>query len=178
MSVMACTGLRQLEVVCRATLGPPTLTHATDSCYWAFVRGVCKKDKNFRGHDRPLLERREVIVDALARLRQTHFAEVQEIADNCLVSSKCCQKINRAIRKAWPFSEVAVVTSHFFRSFYVAATHANFNQKNSLAAWATDVLAHENLETSHAYTTLLITGFGTIAFDHEQQLQGLAKLRI
>jgi hypothetical protein len=66
------------------------------------------------------------------------------------------------------------VTSHFFRSFYVAATFHYFNQSSSLSQWCSDVLAHESLEPRFHYTGLLVTGFGTLKFDSERRLQGLA----
>ena len=97
---------------------------------------------------------------------------------NVQVSRKVCTKINRAIRKAWPYPEVKRVTSHFFRSFFVASTFHYFNERSSISAWASDVLAHESLETSFPYTGLLITGYGSLTFNAERSLQGMARLSL
>jgi hypothetical protein len=121
--------------------------------------------------------RREIIASAIQRLRTKHFPELQTAeCDNTHVSRKSCKKVNRAIIKSWPFPEVARVTSHFFRSFYVAATFHYFNQSCSLPKWCSDVLAHESLEATFLYTGLLVTGFGTLTIDSERRLQGLATL--
>ena len=177
MGILACTGLRMVEAVCRAEIDAPTLTHETDGVYWAFVKGVCKKQKNlFSGHERPLLGRRNVVQAAIARLRKNHFADLQKCTDNTIVSRKACTKINRSIRKCWPYPEVKRVTSHFFRSFYVACTFHYFNRNSSISMWASDVLCHESISTSFAYTGLLITGFDTLCFDLDRQLREMAKL--
>lgn len=178
MGIQATTGFRMLEMVCRAFLQPPKLNHKTDDIYWALVKGICKKKSHFTSHHRPLLHRREIIQAALDRLRNHHFPHLQNTPDNTDVSRKCCKKINRAIARAWPFPEIKRVTSHFFRSFYVSSTYHYFNEKSSISAWAADVLAHESLDTSHPYTGLLITGFGSLSFDTERQLQSMARLKI
>ncbi len=179
MGIQACTGFRLVEAVCRGQVNKPKLEHAgSDDTYWAFVRGVVKKKGHFPGHERPFLHRREIIASAIQRLRTQHFPELQTgECDNTHVSRKSCKKVNRAINKSWPFPEVARVTSHFFRSFYVAATFHYFNQSSSLSQWCSDVLAHESLEASFPYTGLLVTGFGTLTFDSERRLQGLARLK-
>jgi hypothetical protein len=179
VGLQATTGLRMLEVVCRANIETPKLNHDhTDDIYWSWVTGVCKKHGSFSGHERPLLHRRDIIQAALRRLRRDFFQDIQECDDNIIVSRRVCTKINRAIRKVWPFPEVKRVTSHFFRSFYVASTFHYFNERSSLSAWACDVLAHETLTTSFPYTGLLITGYGSLSFDTERALQGMARLRI
>jgi hypothetical protein len=100
MGIMACTGLRMVEAVCRAEIDTPILTHATDDMYWAFVKGVCKKQNNdFSGHERPLLASRGTLLSAIGRLRKNHFADLQQCEDNAIVSRKSCTKINRSIRK-------------------------------------------------------------------------------
>ena len=43
MGLIGCTGLRQIEVVCRAEIGKPKVGHATDEIYWASITGLCKK---------------------------------------------------------------------------------------------------------------------------------------
>ena len=178
IGIQAMTGLRMIEVVCRAEIGMPKLNHSTDDIYWTWVTGVCKKQGNFPGHERPLLHRRDIIQTAMQRLRTTFFSDLQNCGDNIQVSRKVCTKINRAIRKAWPYPEVKRVTSHFFRSFFVAGTFHYFNERSSISAWASDVLAHESLETSFPYTGLLITGYGSLSFDAERSLQGMARLNI
>ena len=178
IGIQACTGLRMVEAVCRAEIETPLLNHETDDMYWAFVKGVCKKQNNFPGHERPLLHRRDVIQSALERLRRSHFAELQQCDDNTVVSRKVCTKINRSIRKCWPYPEVKRVTSHFFRSFYVACTFHYVNKNSSINMWASDVLCHESMNTSFAYTGLLITGFGSLCFDADRQLQGMARLSV
>jgi hypothetical protein len=180
MGIQACSGLRMVEAVCRGRLLPPKLPHAsTDDTYWGWVQGVVKKQGNFPGHERPLLHRREIIESALRRLRSTHFPALQKgECDNTEVSRKACKKVNRAINKSWPFPDVARVTSHFFRSFYVSATFHYFNNSSSLAQWCSDVLAHESLDASFPYTGLLVTGFGSLTFDSERHLQGMARLKL
>lgn len=178
MGIQACTGLRMVEAVCRAEINTPMLNHVTDDVYWAFVKGVCKKQNDFSGHERPLLHRRDIIQSAIARLRKIHFADLQQCNDNIIVSRKVCAKINRAIHKSWPYPEVKRVTSHFFRSFYVACSFYYFNKTSSINMWASDVLSHESMNTSFAYTGLLITGFGSLCFDTERQLQGMARLSV
>ena len=87
MGILACTGLRMVEAVCRAEIDAPTLNHETDGVYWAFVKGVCKKQKNdFSGHERPLLHRRDIIQAAIRRLRKNHFADLQKCTD-CVTES-------------------------------------------------------------------------------------------
>jgi hypothetical protein len=152
MGIQACAGLRMVEAVCRAEIKPPILNHHTDDMYWAFVKGVCKKQTDFSGHERPLLHRRDIICESIKRLRKNHFADIQQCDDNIVVSRKVCAKINRSIRKCWPYPEVKRVTSHFFRSMYVSC--------------------------SFHYTGLLITGFGSLCFDTDRQLQGMARLSI
>ena len=173
MGIQACTGLRMVEI------DTPILTHATDDMYWAFVKGVCKKQNNdFSGHERPLLNRRDIIQSAIGRLRKNHFADLQQCKDNAIVSRKSCTEINRSIRKCWPYPEVKSVTSHFFRSFYVASTFHYLNKTSSLSMWASDVLCHESMSTTFAYTGLLITGFGSLCFDADRQLQGMSRLSV
>jgi hypothetical protein len=176
MGIQACTGLRMVEAVCRAEIETPMLNHQTDDVYWAFVKGVCKKQNDFSGHERPLLHRRDIIQSAIKRLRKNHFADVQQYDDNIVVSRKVCAKINRAIRKCWPYPEVKSVRSHVFRSFYVTCTFHYFNKTSSINMWASDVLCHTSMNTSFAYTGLLITGFGSLCFDTDRQLQGMARL--
>ena len=179
MGIQACTGLRMVEAVCRAEIDAPVLNHETDDIYWGFVKGVCKKqNKDFSGHERPLLVRRDILQDAIERLRKNHFADLQQCDDNTVVSQKACTKINRSIRKAWPYPEVKKVTSHFFRSFFVACSFHYFNKSSSINMWASDVLCHESMNTSFAYTGLFITGFGNLCFDTDRQLRGMAKLGI
>jgi len=179
MGIQACTGLRMVEAVCRAEIDTPMLTHETDDIYWAYVKGICKKQNNdFSGHERPLLHRRDHIQAALGRLRKEHFADLQQCDDNKAVSRKACTKINRSIRKCWPYPEVKRVTSHFFRSFYVASTFHYMNKNSSINMWASDVLCHESMSASFPYTGLLITGFGSLCFDVDRQLQGMARLRV
>ena len=177
--LMVCTGLRMVEIVARAKLSRPKMNHTTDSCYWSFVEGICKKHSAFPGHERPVLHRRELVVSCLERLRNQHFPDLQDTNhNNTYISRKVCNKINRSIRNSWPFPEVKRISSHFFRSFYVSATFHYFNQSSSLPMWACDVLAHESIDTTHSYTTLLITGYGSLSFDSERQLQGLARLTL
>ena len=178
MGIQACTGLRMVEAVCRADIDTPLLNHETDDIYWAFVKGVCKKRSDFQGHERPLLHRRDIIQSALKRLRQNHFADLQQCDDNTAVSRKACTRINRSIRKCWPYPEIKRVTSHFFRSFFVACTFHYFNKNSSISMWASDVLCHESMKTSFPYTGLLITGFGSLCFDTNRQLQGMARLSV
>ena len=180
MGIQACTGLRMVEAVCRSEIDTPMFTHETDNVYWAYVKGVCKKQNNdSSGHERPLLHRRDIIQSAIGRLRKNHFADLQQCDDNRVVSQKACRKINRSIRKCWPYSEVKRVTSHFFRSFYVACSFHYFNKNSSMNMWASDVLCHESMNTaSFAYTGLLLTGFGSLCFDADRQLQGMARLRV
>jgi hypothetical protein len=178
IGLQAMTGLRMIEVVCRAEIGMPKLNHNTDDMYWTWVTGVCKKQGNFPGHERPLLHRRDIVQSAMQRLRSTFFSELQNCDDNNQVSRKVCTKVNRAIRKAWPFPEVKRVTSHFFRSFFVASTFHYFNECSSISAWASDALAHESLETSFPYTGLLITGYGSLTFNAERTLQGMTRLSL
>lgn len=180
IGLQALTGLRMIEVVCRAEIGMPKTNHNTDDVYWTWVTGVCKKQGNFPGHERPLLHRRDIIQGAMQRLRTTFFSELQkpEEHDNVQVSRKVCTRINRAIRKAWVFPEISRVTSHFFRSYYVSSTFHYFNERSSISAWASDVLAHETLETSFPYTGLLITGYGSLLFNADRSLQGMARLSI
>ena len=144
MGIMTCTGLRQTEVVCWARIQRPKLNHATDDCYWCAVDGITKKKSSDSiSHERPLLERHDTVVSAIVRLRSIHFSTLQDdTIDNATVSNKCCRKINRAINKAWPYPNNARVSSHFFRSFYVASTFHYFNTTSSLSAWASDVFAH------------------------------------
>jgi hypothetical protein len=165
--------------VCRAEIDTPMLTHETDDMYWANAKSLCKKQNNdFSGHERPLLHRRDIIQAAIGRLRKDHFADLQQCDDNNVVSRKACTRINRSIRKCWPYPEVKRVTSHFFRSFYVACTFHYFNKNSSINMWASDVLCHESMNTSFAYTGLLITGFGSLCFDADRQLQGMARLSV
>jgi hypothetical protein len=179
MGIQACTGLRMVETVCRAEIDTPVLTHETDDIYWAYVKGVCKKQNNdFIGHERPLLHRRDIIQSAIERLRKNHFPDLQQCDDNRVVSEKACRKINRSIRKCWPYPEVKMVTSHFFRSFYVACSFHYFNKNSSINMWASDVLCHESMHTSFAYTGLLIQGFGSLCFNADRQLQGMARLSV
>ena len=77
MGIQACTGLRMVEAVCRAQIKTPLVNHETDNIYWAFVKGVCKKQTGFSGHERPLLHRRDIIQSAIERLRTNHFADLQ-----------------------------------------------------------------------------------------------------
>ena len=177
MGIQGCTGLRMVEAVCRGQIEAPKLTHNTDDIYWGWVTGICKKKGEFPGHERCFLHRREIIHAAIERLRKNHFAHLQHF-ENTQVSRKCCKKINRAINKSWPYPEIKSVTSHFFRSFFVAATFHYFNQSSSLSQWCCDVLAHESLDASFPYTGLLVTGFGSLTFDTERQLQGLARLSL
>jgi hypothetical protein len=176
--IAACTGLRMIEICKTANISPPKLSHNTDDVYWCWMTGIAKKTQVFPGHERPLLARRDTLKDALLRLRATHFENIQDITDCSFISSKICKKVNRAVRKSWPFPEVKKVTSHFFRSLYVASSHHYFNQNSSLSAWCADVLAHENLDTTHPYTGLLVTGLGSLSFDSERLLQDMARLRI
>ena len=111
IGIQATTGLRQIEVVCRAGIDIPKLNHNTDDMYWTWVTGVCKKQGHFPGHERPLLHRRDIIQTALKRLRHKFFSDLQSCTDNTYVSRKVCKKINRAIRKAWPYPEESRVTS-------------------------------------------------------------------
>jgi hypothetical protein len=178
MGIQACTGLRMIEAVCRAEIATPVLNHLTDDMYWATVKGVCKKQTAFSGHERPLLHRRDSIQSAIERLRTHHFADLQKCNDNVIVSRKVCGRINRAIKKCWPYPEVKSVTSHFFRSFYCACSFHYFNKSSSINMWASDVLCHESMTATFAYTGLLITGFGSICFDADRQLQGMARLSI
>ena len=179
ISIQAMTGLRMTEVVVRAQFGAPKINHdRTDDVYWSWVTGITKKRGAFEGHERPLLHRRDILESAINRLRNNHFADLQACTDNTTVAARVCKRINRAIRKAWPYPDVKQVTSHFFRSFYVAATFHYFNQTSSIAAWCSDVLCHESLDTSHPYTGLLITGFGSLSFNTERSLQGMARLSI
>ena len=156
----------------------PKWNHNTDDVYWTWITGICKKQGKFPGHERPLLHRRDVIQLAMKILRSSFFSELQNCDDNIMVSRKVCTKINRAIRKAWPYPEVKRVTSHFFRSFFVASTFHYFNERSSISAWGCDVLAHENLETSFPYTGLLITGYGSLTFNVERSLQGMTELSL
>jgi hypothetical protein len=179
MGIQACTGLRMIEAVCRAHIETPVLNHESDDIYWAFVTGLCKKQNDFKGHERPLLHRRDIIQSAIDRLRTKHFPDLQQCDDNIVVSRKVCTKINRSIRKCWPYPEVKSITSHFFRSFCVACTFHYINKNSSINMWASDVLCHESMNTSFAYTGLLITGFGSLCFDAERQLlQGMARLKV
>jgi hypothetical protein len=181
MGIQACSGLRMVEAVCRGYIECPKLTHSTDDVYWGWVTGVVKKQDAFPGHERPLLHRREIIQSAIKRLRTNHFSQLRENCttfDNTFVSRKCCKKINRAIKKSWPYPEVSSVTSHFFRSFYVAATFHYFNKSSSLSQWCCDILAHESMDCSFPYTGLLVTGFGSVTFDADRQLQGLQRLKL
>ena len=178
MGIQAMTGFRQVEVIARGRLEHPKLNHRTDEIYWSTAKGIVKKKGMEFAHERPLLARREIVQKAMERLRNLHFAEMQNWVDNAEVSRKCCNKINRAISSAWPFPEIRRITSHFFRSFYVACTYHYFNEKNSLASRASNVLGHDGLETSHPYSGLLITGFGSLSFDSERQLVGMQRLTI
>jgi hypothetical protein len=100
IGIQAMTGLRMIEVVCRAEIGMPKQNHNTDDMYWSWVTGVCKKQGNFPGHERPLLHRRDVVQSAMKRLRNTFLSQLQSCDDNVQVSRTVCTKINRAIRKA------------------------------------------------------------------------------
>ena len=155
------------------------LTHETDDIYWAYVKGICKKQNNdFSGHERPLLHRRDIIQAAIGRLRKEHFDDLQQCDDNRAVSQKACTKINRSIRKCWPYPEIKRVTSHFFRSVYVASTHHYFNKTSSINMWSSDVLAHESMNSSFAYTGVHLSGLGSLIFDVDRQLQGMARLNL
>ena len=178
MGIQAMTGLRMVEVITRVTLDHPKLNHKTDMQYWCTAKGIVKKKDMEFVHERPLLERRGIIQKAMERLRKQHFSDMQDRVDNVDVSRKCCNKINRFIASSWPFPELKKITSHFFRSFYVAASYHYFNEKNSLASWTSSVLGHSGLDNSHPYSGLLITGFGSLSFDADRQLHGMLRLNI
>ena len=90
IGIQSMTGLRMIEVVCRAELGMPKLNHNTDAVYWTWITGVCKKQGTFPGHERPLLTRRDSIQHAMKRLRSSFFSELQNCDDNIMVARKVC----------------------------------------------------------------------------------------
>lgn len=178
IGLIGCTGLRQIEVVCRAEIGKPKFGHDTDEIYWANVTGLCKK-RAVQEHERPLLAKRDLITDALKRLRTEFFPHLQDWTDdNTTISRKVCKKINRAIRQSWPFPEINLkrVSSHFFRSLYVVCTFHYFNKSSSLAVFANDVLCHSSPEISIPYTCITVTGFddgGGLVFDTKRVLSDM-----
>jgi len=181
VGIAALTGLRLTEIICRANLEPPTVTHSyTDNAYWSYCTGILKKPKGFKGHEKPLLERRIILLQSLCRLRKLFFAKFQEADhDNRHIASQVSTKVNRAIRKVWVFIEVPISGSHWFRSFYCNATSFYMNRTSSISAWVKSVLCHESIYTSLHYTSLMITGYGTLNFESQESvLKGLTRLQL
>ena len=75
MVIAALTGLRMTEIVSRVTMEVSQVTHTyTDNAYWCYCTGILiKKPKEFKGYDKPLLERHSLVASSIQRLRNIFF---------------------------------------------------------------------------------------------------------
>ncbi len=159
---LAClTGRRMSEIILTMTFSPPKEEHQTDHKYWASVQGVCKQRKGdpdaVKEREIPLLERRDYIVDSIAKVRRDLVAT--SIAQ---VNKKFGKPVQRHMQKFCPH----IGKLHDFRKFYVLACFHYFNERNcSLPRLAADYLGHKTMsQTVITYLNFRLKPLGELTF--------------
>lgn len=165
---LAClTGRRMAEIIFTMTFSAPKEKHHTDSKYWVLVQGVCKQRKGdpnaVKEREIPLLERRDYIVDSIAKVRRD--LRVTSVAE---VNRKFGKPVQRHMQKYCPH----IGKLHDFRKFYVLACFHYFNERNcSLPRLASDYLGHKTMsQTVLTYLNFRLKPLGKLNFTKKKKI--------
>lgn len=159
IALAGLTGRRAAELLVTIKFDTPQEPHFTNTAYWTLASGFLKKRKGspMLYREIPLLERRDVINNALHRVRQllpattVHEANIKYSTSTAEYMKKYCPTIGKL---------------HQFRKFYALVCFHYFNDRNcSLPRLASDYLGHKTMSaTILTYLNINVRGLGSLDF--------------